>query len=347
VIFAEFQTAEESQNVILEPGQSLNYQRNMTGGMTVTVSAEKSPAEVDVTWDGTTSSHKISSDNSPIKICLSGSSLGVPDKVHLSMLILNFICDIFSCFFLLLIVIQLAVLFIFKRANPWNNEIAFFPKIRLAYVLVQFILLLIVRGSMDLPILSTYVPVVVMIFGGILWVYMFLAGKKRRYLLVIYFVFLSLIGIGSNLWLFPNQPDYMTIKLPRLSDNFPDLIKSTGATFTNVISLNYYKQLDQSTMVLNEKILSNVDFDAQRFLNINHAKSVKSEDYNFYLTEDQFQEIMKDNRLIPYDYYNQVMHQSGTVYLLEDPQNIDRTYALYQYKVDLFLLPPGTLKEAY
>jgi len=345
VVLDEFKSLDSSQDFHLSSGQSVHFQRNMLGGMTIIAYANNSPSEIDVTWDGVTTRQLLRADSTQNFIYLDGSSLGKPDTAHMLFLIINITSDVFSCFFLFLALFQLLSDHLQKKQVLPEEQFALFPKARTDFVVIQLFLFFLAKASLDFQWIPEIVAMYILLGSWIFWGLLSWFRKTELSMISGLFLIVAAVSIICNICFFPKMQAYNPKVSLKANNSFPELVNFTLTDITNEISVNYYKQMDQSSLIIDKDILARVNFDPKRFLDINHAKSAQVEDYPSELTTNQYKRLLQENSLLSSPYNINIRNQSGMIYLLDDPENIGKKYITYQYKKDIFFLSPEAMEE--
>lgn len=336
--------------VTIQPGNAFSLEREMTGGVTIFVTASQIPGVVAVNWDGVISHYDIPRVGIETKIVTKASSWGDPNLSHKILAYINLISDWVSCVFLLFGVIRLGIGMISKKKLSLTQSHFINPN----FLLIQFTLL--IGGGLIIN-LPTSPKVLLYFLIGIslfLWVLLFALGNSKKnipwaYILsqfsakknqpISFLLTLSIFTILANLIFIPfiplfGNPTKMYTK--PINNTLTDLLVEYSKPAVIALTIDFYKQLDGANIIISERIRQSIELNTDSFSIRNRLSSITVQEYPDRLNEDQAEAIMIDDRLIS---YRNPQSEDGFYRLLETSNNNSRTYIFFQFQNDLFIIP--------
>jgi hypothetical protein len=339
-------------SIIIQPSESLSLKQAMTGGVTIFVTANHFPANVEVNWDGVVNQYEISLDKVEIKITTKASSWGVPTASHVILAVLNLFSDWVSCIFLLILMIRLGITWINKNGLKFSEPQFINP----FFLLIQFVLLVGAGVFINIPDSSQYLLYVLIGISLSLWVLLFALGNSeknipwvsifswlfsKKYVPIYFFTTLSILAILGNTLFFLKRDNNRDAAITRMGTSVTNLLFVFSSDSEFVLSIEFYKQLDQANIIISERIVQKINLDTGSFFIRNHLTSLNIEKYNDYLSVDQVEALMSDDRLITFE---NAREPFGYYHMLETSNNDSHTYVFFQFENDIFLLPENFLK---
>jgi hypothetical protein len=344
-----FATAE---SVIIQPGESLSLKQAMTGGVTIFVTVNHYPANVEVNWDGVVNQYEISLDKVEARITTKASSWGMPTLPHAILAVINLFSDWVSCVFLLILIIQLGIGLISKNGLNFVEPHFINP----VFLLIQFILIIGMSVLINIPDSPKYLLYLVIGISFFLWILLFVLGNSKKdipwayifsrffstkYLPIYFFTTLSILAILGNTQFFPKHNNYSYVAITRIGTSLSNLLFVSSSDSKLVLSIEFYKQLDQANIIISERLVQKINLDTGSFLRWNHLTSLTIKKYNDNLSIDQVEALMSDDRLITFE---NARRNIGYYHLLETSDDDSHTYVFFQFQNDIFLLPENFLK---
>jgi hypothetical protein len=343
-----FATAE---SIIIQPGESISLKQAMTGGVTIFVTANHFPANVTVNWDGVVSQYKITQAKTETKITTKASSWGMPTLPHAILAVINLFGDWVSCVFLLILIFRLGITS--SRQNGFNSGE---PQIiNPLFLLMQIILIISAGVLINIPDSPKYLLYLVIGISFFLWILLFVLGNSKKdipwaYIFsrffstknrpVSFFIVLSILAILGNAIFLPIYGNPINVYVRRNGTTLTDLLSDYSNDIAFVLSIDFYKQLDRANIIISEGMVERVALIPSYFSELNQLKSIKVQEYTDYLSKDQVEAVMNDDRLITFE---NARRKIGYYHLLETSNNDSHTYVFFQFEDDVFLLPENFL----
>jgi hypothetical protein len=327
----------ESDKLILSPGGVLEYDIEMTGGLTLDLSAPDGPLQPEILWDKTRLKPNIPAGQT-IHFALDGASWGNPSPVYRLLGATNIAADVVSVGVIAFLVCALG-LALFQNRQIAPPELVLRP----AFAAVLVInLSLVVAGALIYHFAGVFDWTYDVLFaaGGILLGRLLIDGKIRRYLFAAAVVLV--LGIVANLyfWRFPPNPPLLYLQ-PRSDNSFAFLADRIGATNSTYLSIGYYPYLRESTLHISQSLYDELMLQTYRLKALNQLADIKILDYQSTLTDDQVETLLGMGK-----WQSWPNRTGGTFHLQTHTAGSGASYCFFSDGMDYLIIPMAFLTES-
>ncbi len=327
--------------LILSPGESLFYSREMVGGLTVELSSVLSVALAEVRWDGRAQVVTFPEPDIPIQLSLPGWTWGSPSLIYRTLGYLGIITDCISVFGVLFILIMM--FFLGRRSAqtmPIPDATRWSPHLDAASILLNTVVLLL--AVLYSILFSEQLVFIMLLFAAGILIYIRTLLRLHPQWVYRIVIVILLIGVAINgyLWLRPINELHQVI-LSRPYDSFEYLADRIGALNATYLSIGYYKYLRGSSLILPETLYEELQLDRGRLDQLNLLDLFDLVDYKYQLTEAQFNQLLALG-----NWFVWPNRTGGDYYLLPSVSAAGDTYYFFSYDLHYFLLPSDFIKES-
>lgn len=324
----------EGEDVFLASGDSLNYTREMTGGVSFSLSAIGAPAQVVVTWDGRSETIELDV-TSRDQVRTDPTSWGYPGRwmnLFMTYAVLNEL--------LVMVAILMVVWgFFYQLIQPdlksppgWPHGC---PYLR-DYLILTSILILIALGERYLRTTpQTYAPVLLaptLVYLLLKWL---LPRVKLLPLIVV------MLGVAINLMAAVPAFNQNYLRVQRMEEpSFNALAIQVNPYETTLLSVGFYKQLQGAQILVSPDSDFTSDIDLQRLITINQLESARVADYAGELTSQQAQALLDDYPSLEWQ-----KRTPGAFYLIEADERSQEPILFFWQGNDVFLVPAPIAKD--
>jgi len=324
--------------ILLYPGQSVSYERAMTGGIIAYFSAISFPAGVEITWDGVMTKYEIDEKNPNLIVKTDPYSWGKPEKRHAALAILNLISDSISCIYFILLLIAWA--WNMLNGQPIKlQSISSEQELHVYKLVLHILFIFLAIFSYQLNEHANFLPFSIMTLSLILWFLPIFRKVLKKDFIPFYLIFITIGCILGNIIIGKAGLFFYPIQINKISTTINDLMKVVRPDTSTTISIAFYKQLDHANIIYPNNMDNNFQIKPSRLLQMNKLESIHAADYSSTLRIDQYNALITNKNTIKFPNTN-----LGNLYLLESTDNTTRTYALYFYEKDIFLIPPYLMR---
>jgi hypothetical protein len=182
----------------------------------------------------------------------------------------------------------------------------------------------------------------------LLWAVYYLRKKLNTSGFQVFVGVVAILSILINILSFPINQQHGTSRMHILNSGttYESVVNTLCPAASTGLSVAYYKQLDGASIVLTEHILSQFFLDKDRLINLNRLANVTVKNYIEFLSDNEYKALVSNDDIIPWQ--NCRLGGNAMYYLMNDPENSQKTYVFYEYKSqahdDLFILPENYLK---
>jgi len=279
------------EQVILKPGQSLTYSREMVGGLELRFLTNLLPSEVKIIWDGETQEVLLNTPGEVVSVKLPGWSLGVPSTIYRLLGIISVIMEVCSLFGLLF-----CGLFWF-----WGGKVAKDSAVmpsRISQSLEPYSTpILINLGWLALAVLNQFLPIgrtyvlPFLILAGVTTFVAHILRQHPRWILRIA-IPIIILGVLGNLYRFIVPIKELHLTLGILNDNsFSKLAQNTGDS--TYFSIGYYRYLRGAILHIPEPLMEELNLYAIRLEEMNIGLHVFNDQYDYNLTTDMANQLLE------------------------------------------------------
>ncbi len=321
--------------VKLPPGGELVYARQMTGGITFTLSAQDEEAEAIVEWDGVQSVISLDRGETAVQVT-DPTSVGVPSGLNRYLLLIIKFNEWFGLFMTLNGLIGAAFLLLGKNKFQYRIYLEDTQRYLLTYLCLNLTLILIAIG------LRIYSP-----DSDAITLFILLPGLLFLILKAIYRVVPSLpmvlIGLTLIVNIFAHWVWYDTyiVKLGKMTDQtFSELVHFVNPSDPTVMSLGFYKQLRDSELVLAEGSFLADEDNIARLYQINYHENIFVMDYPGELSTEDYDRLLKLD-----DWSTWERRKDGVFYFYDADSAVTSPIVVFTYLSDIFLIPENHLDK--
>ena len=322
-------------SVMISPGEKLLYSREMTGGLSFTLSAQEKDSEAKVIWDDSEFFVLIPVGEN-VKLKMDPTSLGLPSKSS-EILLLCVIANEWICLFLTLIIFfSLAFLTIEQKGFRYRIFLRETQRYFLDYIILGGVLLLIAVG------LRFFRPNTIT-FN----LYILLPGFIYFILKIIYRAFPSLpiilfglffIGNVITHWFWFDKGVLQISKIP--DQTYNSLVRIVYPSDTTVLSLGYYRQLRGSDLIVASGSFFAGESKVKRLIRLNYHEKIYVLDYPGELTTEDYDRLLG---LDGWSTWNR--RNAGNFYFYKVELPVASPIAIFTYEDDAFLIQVDQLDE--
>ena len=331
----------QNDQLILAPGDSVTYVREMVGGIQFDAEALGAPASLMVAWDGSEKSYELEKQNDVIDIIVDGSSWGSPSLPYRILGILSVISDWVSVFG----VVFILFLLLFPRKEKPAPELGYSKTVvildSLSRSIILNALLLVVAGIYAFFFEGKHFFVLMIFAIGILYFLRDLAGHHRQW---IYAISLTIIlaGILANgyIWINPTHDLHQVITY-RPDNAFAYLADRIGARNATYLSIGYYRYLREARLVITEPLYEELQLDTGRLNQLNKLREVSFHEYPHELSTSQVSEIMQIGEWEVWP-----NRTGGDYYLLPEISAFGDTFYFFSHDLQYFLIPESFIQNS-
>jgi len=331
----------QNDQLILAPGDSVTYVREMVGGIQFDAEALGAPASLMVAWDGSEKSYELEKQNDVIDIIVDGSSWGSPSLPYRILGILSVISDWVSVFG----VVFILFLLLFPRKEKPAPELGYSKTVvildSLSRSIILNALLLVVAGIYAFFFEGKYLFVLIIFAIGFLYFLRDLAGHHRQW---IYAISLTIIlaGILANgyIWINPTHDLHQVITY-RPDNAFAYLADRIGARNATYLSIGYYRYLREARLVITEPLYEELQLDTGRLNQLNKLREVSFHEYPHELSTSQVSEIMQIGEWEVWP-----NRTGGDYYLLPEISAFGDTFYFFSHDLQYFLIPESFIQNS-
>ena len=331
----------QNDQLILAPGDSVTYVREMVGGIQFDAEALGAPASLIIVWDGSEKSYEFEKQNDVIDIIVDGSSWGSPSLPYRILGILSVISDWVSVFG----VVFILFLLIFPRKEKPAPEPGYSKTVvildSLSRSIILNALLLVVAGIYAFFFEGKHFFVLIIFAIGILYFLRDLAGHHRQW---IYAISLTIIlaGILANgyIWINPTHDLHQVITY-RPDNAFAYLADRIGARNATYLSIGYYRYLREARLVITEPLYEELQLDTGRLNQLNKLREVSFHEYPHELSTSQVSEIMQIGEWEVWP-----NRTGGDYYLLPEISAFGDTFYFFSHDLQYFLIPESFIQNS-
>lgn len=323
--------------VILMPGETLNYQREMVGGVQFNLRALDSPALAAITWDGEVEHLPFAEAGKKQVISLSGASWGKPSLPYRLLGLISMVTDFVSMAGLLVV---LMIIVSFKqRALIDEVEMPLMLQKLERSIIINTALVLLV--GMYVLLFSERLWLLVLIFSvGILFYARDILTWQEKWSLAIpssIFILGSLLNI--YFYFNPYNIDHQVIQ-SRPENTFLYLADRIGASNATYLSVGYYRYFREAELVITPALYEELQLNDGRLILLNRLKRFTIEQYNDHIDQDQLDSLLAEG-----DWEIWPNRTGGEYYLRADLSQPGDTYYFFESDLRYFLIPLSTLQS--
>ncbi|MDY6873299.1 MAG: hypothetical protein SVR81_04945 [Chloroflexota bacterium] len=327
--------------LLISPGESLEYTREMAGGVTVRLGAMAWPAQANINWDDLAYDLAWEDDGDAIAIQLPGWTWGSPSLPYRLLGFMNIVADLVS----VLGVAWLAVFLLLPFPEQEGEErwVLWEQTPLRAFTISIVVNLVILFGTgIYAGLFEAELHILLLLLGvGILLILRDLVRRYRKWLLRVVLTVL-VMGIAVNGYLYLNPPHELHQTLTfRPYDSYEYLADRIGARNATYLSIGYYQYLRGSTLVIAEPLYEELDLEEGRLHQLNRLQDFRFENYEYQLTDSEVNALLQlgewstwPNRL-----------GGGEYYLLPEVSEPGATYHFFSYGQLYFLVPSGLIED--
>jgi hypothetical protein len=331
-----------SDNRLLIPsGGSIDYSREMAGGVTVRLGAMDWPAQAEVVWDDLEYEVAWEDDGDAVALQLPGWTWGSPSLPYRVFGFLNIAADIVSVFGLALLA---GFLFLpFPEQEGEQGRIVLDDPLLKAFTLSIIVNLIILVGALIYAgFFRVELSILMLLIGiGILFFLRDLARSNRKWLLWTVMAVL-VIGIAVNGYFYLNPPHelHQTL-LYRPYNSFEYLADRIGALNPTYLSIGYYQYLRGSTLVIAEPLYEELDLQEGRLRQLNRLQDFRYQDYAYQLSDSEAEALLSQGEWSTWP--NRL--GGGEYYLLPEASGPGETYYFFSHGQQYFLIPLDLIED--
>jgi len=331
----------QNDQLILAPGDSVTYVREMVGGIQFDAEALGAPASLMVAWDGSEKSYELEKQNDVIDIIVDGSSWGSPSLPYRILGILSVISDWVSVFG----VVFILILLLFPRKEKpapqpgYSKTVVILDSLSRSIILNA--LLLVVAGIYAFFFEGKYLFVLIIFAIGFLYFLRDLAGHHRQWIYAISMTII-LAGILANgyIWINPTHDLHQVITY-RPENTFAYLADRIGARNATYLSIGYYRYLREARLVITEPLYEELQLDTGRLNQLNKLREVSFHEYPHELSTSQVSEIMQIGEWEVWP-----NRTGGDYYLLPEISAFGDTFYFFSHDLQYFLIPESFIQNS-
>lgn len=326
--------------LILQPGETISYSREMVGGVTLEVRAEDSSASFVVEWDGVSQNYVMEGEYEPIHISLNGASWGVPSLPYRLLGYASILSDGVSVFggifiFLLLILPGKAVADESAARSDWAEWLGPFTRA----ILINLVILIV--AILYAARFDEHVWLLALLFcaGGLIFLRDLTRVKPQWLFSVVLVLLLSGSAVNGYFWINPPHELHQIIQ-KRPDNSFAYLADRIGAKNATYLSIGYYQYLRGSTLVITPPLYEELQLDEGRLRALNQLDGFVFSDYQDQLTDSQAQALLNDGEWEVWP-----NRTGGEYYLLPEISAPGDTYYFFSHGLQYFLIPQNAIQD--
>jgi len=331
----------EDDHLILAPGETLSYSREMVGGIQFDAEASGLPARIVVTWDGVAREYSFDGENIVIDVKLDGSSWGVPSLPYRILGLVSILSD--------WVVIFGGSLILTLLLWPWKNRvrssnanafrIEFLDHLSLSIILNSIIVVL---GGLYAFFFNGQTNILLLLFlTGVLLYLRDLVKFKRQWIYVLTIGLLTIgIMVNGYFWIYPPHDLHQTI-INRPYNSFAYLADRIGASNATYLSIGYYQYLREAHLIIPESLYEELQLSEGRLQALNQLRDFTFRDYDHELTDDQVVSLFYEGEWEVWP-----NRTGGEYYLLPDISRPGDTYYFFSHGLKYFLVPQAYIQES-
>ncbi|MDY6873931.1 MAG: hypothetical protein SVR81_08205 [Chloroflexota bacterium] len=316
------------ESVALQQGESLSYTREMTGGLTMTLSAPAGEAQATLLWDDQQDIITLDGE-AAVQIQTDPLSQGTPTQA-MRLFLMGVRVNRGLTLFLILITFLGGLDLVFHNEEEiYQINRSELQRYLLDFLIVGFALILIAFGVRYYLPESTPITALILLPGG---VFLFL---KLLYMFMPSLPFI-LIGVTLGVNLFANVIWFnRLLSVPMMEERtFNELASHVNPDERTMMSVGFYKQLRGADLILpSGSELSDEDY-IQRLIRINYLEDVVLADYQGELTAQEYSRVMAQGE---WTQWKKRLPGSFFFYNAEEP--INSPIAIFTYEDDVLLVP--------
>lgn len=327
--------------LLIPPGASIDYSREMAGGVTVRLGAMGWPAQAKVVWDGIVYDVAWEDNGDAIAFDLPGWTWGAPSLSYRVFGFLNIVTDVISVFGLTLLAAFLFLPFPEQEGEQRHIVLADRP-LRAFTLSITTNLIILIGAIIYAGFFQTELSVLMLFFGiGVLLFLRDLARSHRKWLLWVVIGMLA-IGIAVNGYFYINPPHELhETLLYRPYDTFVYLADRIGALNPTYLSIGYYQYLRNSTLIIAKPLYEELDLQEGRLRQLNRLQDFQYQDYDYQLSDLDVEALLSLGEWFTWP--NRL--GGGEYYLLPEVSAPGDTYYFFSHGQQYFLIPLGLIED--
>jgi len=330
-----FDGAIEDAALVLPPGGVLDYSREMTGGVSFTLTALEEDAKVIIGWDGVESIVSLP-DGEPIEWATDPTSVGAPSKVNQILFSSIKINEWLGAF--LILVVLLGTVSIFFDRGKFRYKICCRDTQRylLTYLILGTVLLLVAIGVRAYRP-ATHTQNMIILMPGLIYLMIKLIYRVWPPLPLLLFVLTLVVNLFAyRAWF---DPDPLRVR-DVVDQTFNELVILVNPSDINVMSVGFYRQLRGSELILPTGTFLAEEDSVARLNRINYHKNIVVLDYPNELSVEDY------NRLMTMDGWTTWhMRHDGSFYFYQADRAITSPIVVFTYLDDFLLIPEDQLND--
>lgn len=330
------------ESVILHPGQSLSYSREMVGGIEISVSADYygdgGTPNLRMVWDGDEEEPDVyQRGTNYTKIELPGWRWGTPSIFYRALGILNIAADSLAIFGLVFCLEG-----IFSKHKALIDSDTEFPAFETIKAFSLPILinigLMILAGINQLWISkNTTYSLILILVGLIIYITFFLA-QHRKWVIPAAFV-LIIFGIIFNIYFFINPYNVVHLTLKAHPDDSLSTLAFKAGSSTH-LSLGYYQFFRNANLHIPADVMGELNLYSDRLEKMNIGMRVIDDSYEYELDKNIADQLLED-----YGWQAWPREEGGTFYLSMDHTNPGDDLFFFESGLQYFLISENFLTE--
>lgn len=331
ILGEEVQSNQESsgEEVYLQPGSSLEYGREMTGGVSVQLVAPEENTQVLLQWDQQELAATLGAGETET-IAMDGASWGTPSRMVRYFMMGVFVIDGLACLLICLSLAGLLFLWRSRSAPSYRVHLPDLQKYLLDYLILNTFLVCV-------AVVETHFQFSVRAFNLVI-----LApglGYLGLKLLYPYFRALPMmilsLAVGLNLLAQIPGVDIKLLNVQQLSQQtFNELAVLVNPSDSTLLSVGFYKQLKGAELILSPDSIYAEEDNQNRLIRINQLEAIYVEDYFGELSVSEREALLRD-----WDWLKWDKRVSGSYYFFNSRQAPDAPLVFFWRGDDVFLVP--------